>query len=210
MTSAIWKTLRDIKRGIKQKIMYYRWYINNPHNETRAINIFSLDHVSVGEGTYGDLEVIDAGGDSTLSIGKFCSIAGGVVFLLNAEHPLQRISTYPFDVFIDSRIQTSLNTKGNIVIGNDVWIGERAIIMSGVTIATGGVVAAGAVVTKDVPPYAIVAGVPAKIVKYRFNQDVIQHMNNINWNNINGKYVNEHTELFGVDVESIESFDNIG
>ena len=118
-------------------------------------------------------------------IGSFCSIANGFI-AGGAKHPLEWLSTSP--VFYDVSGGTNyhlghltIETTVRTYIGNDVWIGSRAIILQGVNIGTGAVVGAGAVVTKDVPPYAVVAGCPAKIIKYRFDSDIICRLLKSEW-----------------------------
>ena len=118
-----------------------------------------------------------------LIIGKFCSIACGTKFLFNcANHTLKSLSTYTFPLFYEewelekSNITTAWDNKGNIVIGNDVWIGYEAVIMAGVLIGDGAIIAARAVVTKDVPPYTIVGGTPAKEIRKRFDAEVIEQL----------------------------------
>ena len=123
-----------------------------------------------------------------LIIGKFCSIACGTKFLFNcANHTLKSLSTYTFPLFYEewelekSNITTAWDNKGNIVIGNDVWIGYEAVIMAGVHIGDGAIIAARAVVTKDVPPYTIVGGTPAKEIRKRFDTEVIQQLLKLKW-----------------------------
>ena len=118
-----------------------------------------------------------------LIIGKFCSIACGTKFLFNcANHTQKSLSTYTFPLFYEewelekSNITTAWDNKGNIVIGNDVWIGYEAVIMAGVHIGDGAIIAARAVVTKDVPPYTIVGGTPAKEIRKRFDAEVIEQL----------------------------------
>ena len=118
-----------------------------------------------------------------LIIGKFCSIACGTKFLFNcANHTLKSLSTHTFPLFYEewelekSNITTAWDNKGNIVIGNDVWIGYEAVIMAGVHIGDGAIIAARAVVTKDVPPYTIVGGTPAKEIRKRFDAEVIEQL----------------------------------
>ena len=118
-----------------------------------------------------------------LIIGKFCSIACGTKFLFNcANHALKSLSTYTFPLFYEewelekSNITTAWDNKGDIVIGNDVWIGYEAVIMAGVHIGDGAIIAARAVVTKDVPPYTIVGGTPAKEIRKRFDAEVIEQL----------------------------------
>lgn len=123
-----------------------------------------------------------------LIIGKFCSIACGAKFLFNsANHTNKSLSTYPFPIFFEEwgldiqNITTAWDNKGDIVIGNDVWIGYETVIMSGVTIGDGAIIASRAVVTKDVPPYTIVGGVPAKTIRKRFSDDDIAALLKIKW-----------------------------
>ena len=123
-----------------------------------------------------------------LIIGKFCSIACGAKFLFNcANHTLKSLSTYTFPLFYEdwglekSDVATAWDNKGDIVIGNDVWIGYEAVIMAGVHIGNGAIIAARAVVTKDVPPYTIVGGVPARPIRKRFDEEVIRKLETLKW-----------------------------
>ncbi|NDO46538.1 CatB-related O-acetyltransferase [Clostridium sp. MD294] len=123
-----------------------------------------------------------------LIIGKFCSIACGARFLFNsANHSLYSLSSYPFPIFyeqwrLDSKnVVDAWDNKGDIVIGNDVWIGYEAVILAGVTIGDGAIIGTRAVVTKDVPPYTIVAGVPAKIIRKRYSDEIISELLHIKW-----------------------------
>lgn len=117
-----------------------------------------------------------------LMIGNYCSIAHNVSFLINLDHNYSYVSTYPIDKISSSWKHECFElNKGQIIIGNDVWIGRNATILDGVCIGNGAIVAANSVVTKNVPPYAIVAGNPAKIVKYRFSEEIIHKLNTIKW-----------------------------
>ena len=123
-----------------------------------------------------------------LVIGKFCSIACGAKFIFTgANHSLKSLSTYPFPIFFEEwdldvkNITDAWDNKGNIIIGNDVWIGYEAVIHSGVTIGDGAVIGTHAVVTKDVPPYTIVGGVPAKPIRRRFDDATIAKLLELKW-----------------------------
>ncbi len=123
-----------------------------------------------------------------LIIGKFCSIACGAKFLFNsANHSLTSLSTYPFPIFFEewglerAQVTRAWDHKGDIVIGNDVWIGYEAVILAGVTIGDGAIIGTRAVVTKDVPPYTIVGGVPAKPIRKRFPDDTIAALLALRW-----------------------------
>ncbi|HEY5233210.1 MAG TPA: CatB-related O-acetyltransferase [Verrucomicrobiae bacterium] len=137
----------------------------------------------VGRGTYGEPTVARWEDPTTLKIGSFCSIAGGVTIFLGGNHRVDWITTYPFPEFRDGakNIPGFHATKGDVIIGNDVWIGTGATILSGVHIGNGAVIAACSVVTKNVPSYGIVAGNPAKLVRLRFTTDEIACLEKIAW-----------------------------
>ena len=123
-----------------------------------------------------------------LKIGKFCSIACGAKFLFTSgNHSMKSLSTYTFPIFFDEwgldakDIRDAWDNKGDTVIGNDVWIGYEAVIMSGVTIGDGAVIGTRAVVTKDVPPYTIVGGVPAGPIRRRFDDAEIEKLEALRW-----------------------------
>ena len=123
-----------------------------------------------------------------LIIGKFCSIACGAKFLFNsANHRIASLSTYTFPLFFEEwglekeNVAQAWDQKGDIIIGNDVWIGYEAVILPGVTIGDGAVIGCRAVVTKDVPPYTIVGGVPAKPIRKRFDEETIKELQKIKW-----------------------------
>lgn len=123
-----------------------------------------------------------------LKIGKFCSIACGAKFLFTSgNHSLRSLSTYTFPIFfeewgLDAKdICSAWDNRGDIVIGSDVWIGYEALILSGVTVGNGAIIGSRAVVTKDVPPYTIVGGVPAKPIRRRFDGAVIERLEKLRW-----------------------------
>ncbi|WP_279387272.1 CatB-related O-acetyltransferase [Aestuariirhabdus litorea] len=120
---------------------------------------------------------------TTLSIGAYCSISSGVNIYLGGHHRADWVSSYPFPAFVRSAatIPEYGGSNGDVVIGNDVWLCANASILSGVTIGDGAVVANGALVTRDVPPYAIVGGNPAKILRYRFEPEIIERLLGVRW-----------------------------
>jgi acetyltransferase-like isoleucine patch superfamily enzyme len=154
--------------------------LNPPPSRNLAIR---YPNYQIGRGSYGDLSVHSWGEDSTLEVGAFSSIAGGARLFLGGEHRIDWVTTYPFNKLWDSAklIEGHPKTKGSVSIGNDVWIGSEALILSGVTIADGAVIGARSVVTRDVPAYAVVAGNPAKIIRYRFNEECIKRLLVIKW-----------------------------
>lgn len=138
---------------------------------------------NIGDKSYGKPKILFSGKGSTLRIGKFVSIADGVVIMLGGEHRTDWITTYPLNVYFPewSAIEGHPTTKGNVVIGNDVWIGREAMILSGVTIGDGAVIGSRAMVTKDVMPYSIVAGNPARHIRYRFDTETISKLISLAW-----------------------------
>lgn len=141
-------------------------------------------HYAIGRASYGDLEVRSWKEGATLKVGAFCSFAAGVKIFLGGEHRTDWVTTFPFPALWKAQaghIPGHPKTRGDVVIGNDVWIGAEAVIMSGVRIGDGAVVGARAVVTRDVPPYAIVAGNPAVLIRLRFAEPVIERLRQIAW-----------------------------
>ena len=158
--------------------------------------------ISVGAGTYGvgQKTVLLFRDDDRVSIGSYCSFARGVTIVASGEHNHGGVATYPFAAILDGNINKDTYSKGSIRIGNDVWIGANATILSGVTIGDGAVVAAGSVVVKPVPPYAIVGGVPAMIIKYRFPSETIARLIHVAWWEWPHTLIEKNKDLFYLDV----------
>ncbi len=137
----------------------------------------------IGKWTYGNPRIRSWGEGATLQIGAFCSIAEGVKIFLGGEHRIEWATTFPFSVLWESarHIKGHPKTKGDVIIGNDVWLGADSVILSGVTIGDGAVVGARSVITNDIPPYAIVAGNPARMVKKRFDDPTIGRLLDVRW-----------------------------
>ncbi len=153
------------------------WRNRNPHNYTVAENVFDFGNIVVGKHTYGPLTVFRWGSkEEGLKIGNYCSIASGVKFILGGNHDVDLLLTYPVRHFFGGGALVA-TSKGVIVIEDDVWIGTDATILSGVKVGRGAVIAAGSIVTKDVGPYEIVGGVPAKVLKKRFSDSIIKSIN---------------------------------
>lgn len=170
-------------------------------------------HCKVFRSTIGDYTYV--GNHQRLvyaNIGKFCSIAGGGAIGMGT-HTLNNLSTSPIftakhnGVGITWTDQQPTDEFREINIGNDVWIGTRALIMGGVTIGDGAVVGAGAIVTKDVPPYAIVGGVPAKIIRYRFSHEVIMKLLKLKWWDMPDDVLKENISLFQKNVLTIKDIE---
>ncbi|MFL1677410.1 CatB-related O-acetyltransferase [Paenibacillus dendritiformis] len=138
---------------------------------------------AIGDWSYGDPDVFSWGEGATLTIGKFCSFAARVTILLGGEHNVDWVTTYPFNPIFPaaSPFTGHPKTKGNVVIGHDVWIGIDSYVLSGVTIGHGAVIAARSTVSKDIPPYAIAGGNPARVIRYRFPPHIIEGLLRIAW-----------------------------
>lgn len=186
--------IEAVKGKIRLWFFRRKWRQNNRHNTTIALNEYDMDEVSVGRYTYGGIRVINYNKKERLKIGSFCSIAQEVTFILNADHRVDTLSTFPFKVKVLGENLEGFS-KGDIIVDDDVWIGYRATIMSGVHIGQGAVVAAGAVVTKDVPPYAIVGGVPAKVLKYRFEPEIRGKMEKIDFSKLDEEKIKDHLKF---------------
>lgn len=194
--------METLKSWLSLKKRNWLWRKQNPHNFTTVERRFDIDCVQVGKNTYGGLYVLTDGANDNktkLRIGSYCSIAPQVIFVLSSDHPLHCLSTYPFKAKLVSGEKEAIS-KGDIIIGDDVWIGVRAVILSGVRIGQGAVVASGAVVTKNVPPYAIVAGVPAKVIGYRFDAETRTLLEKINYSKMDENYPSSHIDLLYTDL----------
>ena len=174
-------------------------------------------NVYAGDGDYrgasiGDNSYIGSGAFYKCSIGKFCSI-GHNVAVISGNHPLDSVSTSPAFIkdstclmkkrYVTKPFCEYVQTSDgfNLEIGNDVWIGNNVLVKGGIKIGDGAVIGMGSVVTKDVPPYAIVVGNPATIIRYRFNEDIINKLQQIKWWNFSEKELFKYSELFD-DVDS--------
>lgn len=182
-------------------------------------NIINSPQIIVGDYTYYDdptdveqfeknvLYLFEFMGDK-LIFGKFCQIATGVRFIMNgSNHPMDGFSTYPFKVFGDSWANAPMDVinKGDTVIGNDVWIGNSATIMQGVNIGDGAIIGTNALVTKDVEPYTIVGGNPAKPIRKRFSEEVIASLLDIAWWNWPMDKIAQNLDvIMGADIEALK------
>lgn len=170
-----------------------------PSSSDRIIYTKDLlgDRYVIGDYTYGKPRVMSWGEGTALTIGKYCSIGTNVIIFLGSEHRIDWVSTYPFPFFWAGAksISGHPSTKGDVVIGNDVWIGFGATILSGVTIGDGAAIGACSVVTRDVPPYAIAAGNPVQVIRYRFDEETIQKLLQIKWWDWSDEKVAENIHL---------------
>lgn len=190
------------------RIHLHEYKKKNRHNTTRPVNIFRLEKINVGNYSYGSIDITDySNSDTQLEIGHFCSIAPGVKFILGGDHITNNISTFPFKAKFGLESREAYS-KGSIIIKDDVWIGVNSIILSGITIGQGAILAAGSVVTKDVPPYAIVGGNPARVIKYRFEQQVIDKLISIDYSKITQEDVISKVDFWYQNINN-HNIDNI-
>jgi virginiamycin A acetyltransferase len=158
--------------------------INRTYNIDKLIKSKNL---IVGEYTYGinNLTIDNyRGSEGLVEIGKYCSLGPKIRIITGGIHPINWVSTYPFRSMFDLPEKYSDGmpyTNGDITIGNDVWIGTDVIILSGVKIGDGAVISTGSIVTKNIPPYGIVAGIPATIIKFRFDEEIVNKLLEIKW-----------------------------
>lgn len=161
--------------------------------------------VRIGRHTYGVEPglVYGSNDETTLEVGSFCSIAGEVLFMCRAHHNSASVSTFPFRILLTGEfpVMSDLLPARNIRVGNDVWIGRRAIIMPGIHIGDGAVVGSGAIVTRDVPPYAIVGGNPARLIRYRFSEDNIAKLTIIRWWEWSDEKIRSEIDSFYAPIE---------
>ena len=168
----------------------FLWRKFNTHNYTHVANsinseFFPIEKIKVGKCSYGPLCVHSFGTDNEkLVIGNFCSISFGVKFILGGNHSMDTFSTYPFKYYYDNK-KNEAKSKGPIIIEDDVWIGTDSIILSGIKLGKGTIVAAGSVVTKSTVPYSLVGGNPAKLIRMRFEDSIIKRLLEIDFNDLN-------------------------
>lgn len=168
------KNLRQQRKDLKKRI-----------KPIRSLARFKKKYpqYKIGNNCYGLPVIKQSHKDATLVIGSYCSFASNVQIFLGGGHRTDWVTTYPFPAFHLSakHIQNYSTSKGNVGIGNDVWLCANCVILSGVTIGDGAVIANGAIVTKDVPPYAIVGGNPAKLIRWRFDEPTRNALQTSKW-----------------------------
>lgn len=219
MVNGIFSELREVLSRVlvtvklQKKYPTCRFYSGAIVDEKSSLGRYNVifRNTSIVDSTIGDHTFVQH--DSHIhhaDIGKFCSIAPGVIVGLG-RHPIGFVSTHPAFYSVSQPIVKSYADKDTFEpfkrtkIGHDVWLGQNALIADGVTIGTGAIVAAGSIVTKDVPAYVIVAGVPAKIVKYRFTKAQIEHFLKSQWWDMQENWLQENCKLFSDVVLFLES-----
>lgn len=161
-------------------------------------------HIEIGDYSFGAPKILSWRTDDRLVIGKFCMIACNVIVLMGGEHETSRVTAFPLKKRLQGLQGDNIDSdnKGPVIIGNDVWIGAGAVILSGVKIGSGAIIGAGAVVVKDIPPYAVAAGNPARVVKYRFSEDQIEKLLKIRWWDWEESKIKENIDYFYQDTDS--------
>lgn len=193
--------LRKIYRDLRLYYCQEQWRQKNQHNYTTIENNFNFDNISVGNYTYGPLIVYRWGSENEgLKIGKFCSIASGVKFILGGNHDTNTFSTFPFEYYFNHG-KLVATTKGPIVVEDDVWIGSDVTILSGLNIGKGAVIAAGSVITKDVMPYAIMGGNPAKLIKMRFDSNFANQLEDFDMNLLSKENISNNLDVFASEMD---------
>lgn len=203
----IFKLVKDVLHPVRERfelaLFRQKFRVSNQYNEIIPQNIFPMEKVKVGQYSYGYLNFMTWGDDrERLIIGNFVSIASNVVFIGGGNHNMNSFSTFPFKVkFLNYEFEA--RTKGPIIVKDDVWIGTNVLVLSGITIGQGAVVGAGSVVTKDVPPYAIVGGNPARVIKYRFNTEQIEQLKRLDFSKVDETWIVDHKELIEEKIETL-------
>ena len=190
------------KNAVKLVRNYFLWKLKNRHNHTYVKTVFPLDKVRVGRYTYGPLQVYSWGNPGEkLIVGDYCSLSPDCRFLLSGNHPITGLLSFPVKYWYGVRGCES-QTKGPIEVGHDVWIGMGAMILSGVKIGNGAVIAAGSVVTKDVEPFAIVGGNPAKLIKFRFNETLRNELAKLDYSGLDVNWLVQNQHFVYEDLDS--------
>jgi len=199
--------LRTIIRNYKKFQFDREWRRRNKHNFTVVgKRMFPIDMVCVGKMSYGMLNVQSnfKNLEKKLIIGNYVSLASDTTFMLDVNHQSRTITSYPLKSKLIAPTPLDAISKGSIIIEDEVWIGSNAIIFSGLTIGKGAIVGTGSIVTKNVPPYAIVGGNPARIIRYKFSEEIIEILKSINLVDFPKEWIIKNIEVFYKEIETID------
>ncbi|WP_051671533.1 CatB-related O-acetyltransferase [Oribacterium sp. P6A1] len=201
------KLLKEWHDHIRLLKFQETWRKMNLGNGTKAGNVFPVKVVSVGDHTYGTLNVHYYKQENEgLYIGRYCSIADDVHFFLGGEHNYKNLSSFPFKNRITKNKIAEAISKGPITIGDDVWIGSRVIVLSGTTIGQGAVIGAGSVVAGEVPPYAIFAR--DRILKYRFTEEIRSRLCSFDFSKLNWEELEKYFDLLYTELNN-ENYEEV-
>ena len=199
--------VRLLARFLERRRKERTWRRRNAHNETKmGQRSFAMDIVTVGKGTYGTINVQNmyAQPSDRITIGNYVSIAPNVTFLSGVNHQIDTVTTFPFYSKLVERSPLDALGKGPIVVDDEVWLGTDSMIFSGVTIGKGAIVAAGSMVTKNVEPYAIVGGNPARLIRFRFPPPVIDALLPIRFADLPTDWIRENIQAIYQKIETVE------
>ncbi|KQS93353.1 hypothetical protein ASG21_12500 [Chryseobacterium sp. Leaf394] len=188
----------------KYYVLKSRWRQLNLHNSTVLGFSTDINKITVGNSTYGSLNVYEFGilGEG-LFIGNYVSIARNVNFILGGNHKMDTFTSYPLKAMLTFRdFDQDAESKGPIIVEDECWIGFNVTILSGVTIGRGAIIAAGSVVTKDVLPFSIVGGNPAKIIKFKHNEEIISYLKTVSLSDMSEELIIKNIEIFYEPLES--------
>lgn len=187
----------------------------NKHNKIYPVGVFPIDIVNIGSYSYGELNLLAYDKNNkvdVLKIGSFVSISSGVRFLLHENHQIGTFTTFPLrSVLLGSPFSGDMVANGSIVVDDEVWIGNGAMLLSGVHVGKGAIIAAGSVITKDVPPYAVVGGVPARVIKYRFDSVTRERLTRLRLSDLTKNELITNLNLFYqyIDAEQLDKLERL-
>lgn len=195
------------KQYLELKLLNKKFKKLNPETKIRLVNKHHLYLIESGKYSFGVPNIVSYGGEKEkLIIGNYCSIAAGATFILSGEHYTNTFTTYTLKNHCFGEKKDETLCKGPIKICDDVWIGYNATILSGITIGQGAIVGANSLVTKNVEPYSIVGGNPAKFIKYRYSSEIIEEMKKIDFSKIEPEQLKFIEELVykKLDIETLK------
>ncbi|MBR6071677.1 MAG: CatB-related O-acetyltransferase [Acholeplasmatales bacterium] len=203
------KLLKRFRNDFRLHKIQNNFIKKNKHNNVRVLSGNPSTNISVGNYSYGGINYLDYYVGCFLKIGNFCSIARNNFFCMGGEHDFKCFSSFPFEQQINKK--NCSHAKGDIVIDDDVWIGVNCIILSGVHIGQGAIIGAGSVVTGNVEPYSIYGGAPAKLIKKRFSDNVIQKMMKIDFSKLDFDKYEKYKNLLSseIDEKNVDEIVNV-